>query len=138
MAVLTFIDPDQCDGVLPAGNLPPHVERTPMTNFPSLQKLIPEIDHAESIFELKTADTYDEEKIFAALIPFNAVLEQAAAAMLSDLGNPEDASQFMAEWKPRTRLDTWFGPDPANFLRHVMSEGKIHRRGAMPDESALR
>ena len=108
-----------------------------MIDFPSLQELFPEIERAEFTLEMKTANTYDEVKILAAVIVFNAVLKRAASAILKDLGDPPDA-KLLEEWKPLTRMDTWFGPEPANFLRHVLTEGKIHRRGAMPDESALR
>lgn len=109
-----------------------------MTNFPTLQAMFAEIESAGSIFEAKASQTYNDEKIAAAVIPFNAVLERAAAAILKDMGDPPDADTYIKEWKPRGRMDTWFGPEPVDFLRHLLAEGKLHRRGALPDESALR
>ncbi len=72
------------------------------------------------------------------LLAIWAHLRTEAAAVLSDLGDPSVVPHFMDDWRPRARLDTWFGPDPPHFLRHVLAEGKIHRRGVMPDEIALR
>lgn len=105
-------------------------------DFPRLRALTSTIDEAEARYSMKTSKTYDHAKIAAAAADFNAVLEQAARAIAEDLGNDATARAYLEEWRPTSSTDTWFGPDPGKFLRHVLETGKVHR-GLLPDQSAI-
>ncbi|MCB2107479.1 MAG: hypothetical protein KDE14_07250 [Rhodobacteraceae bacterium] len=106
-------------------------------HFPSLVALLTQIEEAEEMFQIKTANTYDEAKIAAAAKTFNAILEKAAQALVVDMGDTPEARKYFDDWKPRTATDTWFGPQPGKFVRHAIETGKVHR-GFLPDQSAVR
>lgn len=108
-----------------------------MTAYPQLQDLLARIEEAESRYETKTAKTYNEAVIAAAVAEYNAVLEQAAQALIEDLGTPSDADKILTHWRPETPTDTWFGPDPGDYLRDILRTGVIHR-GELPDQTQNR
>ena len=107
-----------------------------MTKFPTLEAMIAEVEHAELMFDMKTSKTYDDKVVAAAAAAYNQVLEKAAHAIVKDLGET-DAKKFLEEWKPKYAVDTWFGPGPGDFIRHVLKSGSIHH-GLLPDQTALR
>jgi len=106
-----------------------------MTNFPSLDNLIGEVEHAEAIFDLKTAKTYDDKVVAAAAADFNRVLEKAANAIVKDIGDAH-AETYLDAWRPKYPVDTWFGPHPVKFLRHVLATGSIHY-DLLPDQMTV-
>ncbi len=107
-----------------------------MPDLKSLGKMLSAIEDAELRFTRKTAHTFDDATIAAATKEYNVVLERAAHAILEDLGHPDDEELLMLKWRPTPLCDTWFGPEPANFLRHAVQTGMI-QRDEYPDSSAL-
>ena len=108
-----------------------------MAQFPKLEAPLSDIERAESMFSTVLEHTYDDEKIANATAAYNRVLEQAAEAIKADLDNPTLADEYLAEWRPKSRMDTWFGPEPLKYLQHILEEGALHQLG-MPDKSSLR
>lgn len=106
-----------------------------MKEFPTLGEMTAQIEHAEMIFDLKTSKTYDEKIIAAAAADYNRVLEKAAHAIVKDLGEA-NASTYLEAWKPKTAVDTWFGPAPGDFIRHVLKNGTI-QRDLLPDQTTI-
>jgi hypothetical protein len=107
-----------------------------MTDFPKLQAMLPEIEAAEALFDMRTSRTYDEAKIATATAALNQVLARAAAAMVEDLGKESMAASHQDEWRPKRPGDTWFGLEPVKFLRRVVRDGLVARPG-LPDETGL-
>ncbi|TAL02897.1 MAG: hypothetical protein EPO08_05745 [Rhodospirillaceae bacterium] len=108
-----------------------------MTDFTHLQAMLPAIEAAEMKFDTRTRDAYDDATTIAATADFNKVLEQAALAIHSDLENRTLADQYVKDWRPKSEMDTWFGPEPVKFILHILRDGAVHRQG-LPDESVNR
>jgi hypothetical protein len=107
-----------------------------MTDFPNLELIITAVESAQIAFNIRTNGVVDDAKTVAETAKFNQTLVQALSAIKADLNNAALIGPYLEEWRPKTEIDTWFGPDPATYLRHVLQNRSLHRMG-LPDVAEL-
>lgn len=90
-----------------------------MKEYPALEMMVSELDSADTLFQIKTAKTYDEIVIAKAAEVYNVVLERAAQAIVQELQDGALAKKYFDLWRPKSAVDTWFGQEPLNELLPV-------------------
>src|SRR4051812_37229741 len=94
------------------------------------------VEDAQLAYDIRTNGVIDDAKMAAETAKFNQTLVRAVSAIEADINNAALLGPYLEEWRPKTETDTWFGPDPATYLRHVLQNRSLHRMG-LPDVATL-